>query len=141
MHNITARDIQAFIGGALALAGFNGLVQSAAYLSSGRHLAADLISVFIAAIPFAIGVGVLLGHSIARRAMQVFLWVVVAAAVFLLLASALISALISPAKAPFHVPWLGITADAILLALFLWSKSGRFTSSRPNQAMDPTADQ
>ena len=141
MHNITARDIQAFIGGALALAGFNGLVQSAAYLSSGRHLAADLISVFIAVIPFAIGVGVLLGHSIALRAVQVFLWVVVAAgvaaAVFLLLASALIS----PAKAPFHVPWLGIAVDAILLALFLWSKSGRFTSSRPNQAMDPTAYQ
>jgi hypothetical protein len=134
MNKISARDIQLFVGGALALTGFRALIWLPYYVAVSMdsvRIAASIIS----GLALLMGIGILMSRAWAIWLAQIYLWLVV------------ISGCIAipilwhffPEKGGCMA--LGSAPDMVvsimLLILIYWSRSRRFQTS--NKSLQATA--
>ena len=132
---ISTRDIQMFVGGALALTGFLVLIWLPYYLfvslDGGRFVTAILTGL---ALP--IGIAILMSRPWAILSAQIYLWLVVIAGCIVVPAFCYFV----PAKAG-RIIWSStpqMLVSIILLVLIYWSRSRRIPP--PNKALEATAD-
>jgi hypothetical protein len=125
MRRLTARDIQVFVAGALALDGLHALIRLPYYLTLGGDVG-RLIASVVGGLALPLGIGILMESALALRLTQIYLWVGATAGCIALLSGAAVLRL-----AILRIPFVqSYTVDflivAILLVLLVWSKSRRF---------------
>jgi hypothetical protein len=120
---ISARDIQLFVGGALALTGFRALIWLPYYFAVSMD-SVRIIGSIITSLALPIGIAILMGHSRAILLAQIYLWLIV------------ISECIVIPTFYFVVParigrilWAttpDMLVSIVLLGVIFWSRSRRF---------------
>jgi hypothetical protein len=128
MRTITARDIQVFVAGALASGGFHALISLVYNIRHGWN-ARDAFAWAMVGLLLPLGIGVLLRSQFALFLTQIYLWIVAVGGIIAFVVSDLLQ------LGAFRIQFLGAYAvgiglDCVLLALLLWSKSGRFADAR-----------
>jgi hypothetical protein len=128
MRTITARDIQVFVAGALASAGFHAVISLVYNIGHGWN-AREVFAWAMVGLLLPLGIGILLRNHLALLLTQIYLWIVVIGGIIAPVVSGLLQ------LGAFRIRFLGAYAagvglDCVLLALLLWSKSGRFADAR-----------
>ena len=140
---ISARDIQVFVAGALALLGTRALLQLPSYFFGPVHDAAwhDLLFYSLsAALDLLLGLAMFFGRRWAILLTQIWLWLTLALSIVTAVRAAVVS---GTAKAlSYHLLWTVLSDLVIFIALLLLihlSRSKRFQVDRtPNTALEPT---
>jgi hypothetical protein len=125
MNNVSAKSIQMFVAGALALMGFQPLVWLPYYLVVSKSIALAGGSIF-SGLALVIGVAMFLGKPSAARWAQVYLWLGIVGAVAMIFC---ILFHVFPMKETPWSLWRGtfdLLASVILLLLLVWSRSKHF---------------
>lgn len=120
MNKLSARDIQLFVAGALALIGFRALIWLPySVVGSGPLMGLLVVRSLIMGLALPIGIVMLMGRAAATRVAQIYLWVTLTlgcVAVFV------------PDQAG-RLSWGSapeVLVALVLLGLILWSRSRRF---------------
>ena len=120
---LSTRDIQLFVGGALALTGFRALIWLPYYyavsLDFGR-----IISFMITGLALPIGIAILMGRASAVTLAQIYLWLMIISG-FVVVP---IFCYFVPATSS-HLLWAAIPemlVSIVLLVVIYWSRSRRF---------------
>jgi hypothetical protein len=127
MRTITGRDIQVFVAGALASFGFHALIRVTYNISHGWNGREAFAGVMVGLL-LPLGIGILLRSHLALFLTQIYLWIVAVGGMIGPVVSNLLQ------LGAFRIPFLGAYAvgiglDGFLLALLVWSKSGRFVDA------------
>jgi hypothetical protein len=127
VRRVSARDIQVFVGGALALSGFYSLIRVPFYVFSLTHDMALLHCLFnsiIAGLSLALGIANLVGNPRALRLTKICLWLeVVAYVIFVPVYYGVFPSPSSHLVESLAPTWIVCVA---LLWLTSWSQSQRF---------------
>ena len=120
MTSSTAKRIQLFVAGSLAIIGLEALEWAPRYILVSRDTAAVLASL-AAGLALPLGVAILLGSLRGIRLAEFYLWLQVVGSCAVLLISALH---LFPPNAP-HASWASaarMVAPVLLLTLLVWSR-------------------
>jgi hypothetical protein len=126
MNKMSAKIIQMFVAGALALMGFHALVWTPYYLVVSKDLVLVIGSMF-SVLALLIGVAMLVGSKRAVLWAHIYLWICVLGAVAMVCPPLLVMLHIVTV-AP-HLVWRNVSdlfTSLILLGLLFWSRSRRF---------------
>ena len=140
---ISARDIQVFVAGALALLGTQALLQLPSYFFGPAHASAwyDLLFYSLsAALDLVLGLAVFFGRRWAILLTQIWLWLTLALSIVSAVHTAVVS---GTAQALRYIllwtDWSYLVIFIALLLLIHLSRSQRFQVDRtPNTALEPT---
>jgi hypothetical protein len=128
MRTVTAREIQVFVAGTLASSGFHAVIGLVYNIGHGWN-ARGAFAWTMVGLLLPLAVGILLRNHRALLLTQIYLWIVAIGGII----GPIISGLLQ--LGAFRIRFLGAYAagiglDCVLLALLLWSKSGRFADAR-----------
>ena len=140
---ISARDIQVFVAGALALLGTQALLQLPSYFFGPAHASAwyDLLFYSLsAALDLVLGLAVFFGRRWAILLTQIWLWLTLALSIVSAVRAVVVS---GPNKVLSYIllwtVWSGLVISIALLLLIQLSRLQRFQVDRtPNTALEPT---
>jgi hypothetical protein len=129
MSKISARGIQLFVAGAVALNGFDSLFWMFYYLFYVRD-SVQVIAHLIGGLMLPLGIGILIGSARAIRLTVIYLWVVV----FMIVTGVPIFCYFNPAKARVAI-WEN-TLDLLVSLSLLWLlwRSRRTSNTAPEPA-------
>ena len=141
---ISARDIQVFVAGALALLGTQALLQLPSYFFGPAPASAwyDLLFYSLsAALDLLLGLAVFFGRRWAILLTQIWLWLTLALSIVSAVRAVVVS---GPNKVLSYIllwtVWSGLVISIALLLLIHLSRSQRFQVDRtPNKSLQPTA--
>ncbi len=131
MNKISAQGIQLFVGGAVAMNGFDSLFSMFYYLIySHSHFFTNVIAYMIAGLMLPLGIGILTGRAKAVKWTVIFLWIVVAA----IFTAVPLYCYNNPSMARVMVfeNLRSFLLCVILLILVYWSRSPRFQGKISN---------
>jgi hypothetical protein len=123
MSKLSSRDIQMFVAGAFAVAGFLDFYWLPYYIFAKPNTY-ESFSHGVAALALPLGIGIFLDSARAMLLTQIYLWLeVIAACVAILLVRFM------PTPSPLHLSWRNgsdMIIKMVLLGLIIWSRSNRF---------------
>ena len=122
MNKISARDIQLFVAGALAMMGFRTLIWIPYYIVQAHYLV--IVSSLITGIALPIGLGIFFGRPSALLWAQIYLGLCVGATMLVLpVYWFTTSGRTTPTTFPIQSLAPELLTDLALLALIFWSRS------------------